>query len=263
MATRLSNAALIVLRELDRADGKAVLKAAIKELVAADAWRINASPAKRKRRARTTMLLTPGGQRPPREAPLPRVSQLIEATPPRAAGGTIRDLRDVAKDIAKSNRNIRKELVREVLEDLAAAGLVEREQRRVLGIFPRTRYARTVEGDQQLGDEAAARDERGWRRRGDPTPYAGGAAGAYVGAESAGLIGDTDQGDDAGTDPDVDSGLDAGLDSAFDSSFDSAFDASFDSAFDSGFDAGGGGDGGFGGGDGGGGGGDGGGGGGG
>jgi hypothetical protein len=230
MAARLSDAALIVLRELDRADGKAVLKAAIKELVAADAWRINAQPAKRRRRGRMTMLLTPGEKRAPREAPLPRVSQLIEATPPRAAGGTIRDLRDVAKDIAKSNRNIRKEIVREVLEDLAEAGLVVREQRRVLGIFPRTRYARTVEGDQRIEEETAQRGERRWRPGG--ASYAGAAAGGYIAAEGVDEIQDSD--------------FDAGVDGAFDSSFDSAFDSSFDSAFDSGFSAGGGDGGGFG-----------------
>lgn len=231
MAPPLSRSAVIVLRDLARADGKDVLKAAIKELIAAGVWRTR--PGSRKRR-RLSHLLTRGGESPPRVPPLPAVSSLIEAAPAHVRDGEMtRDLRDVAKHLTKRHRGIRKAIVRDLLDDLASAGLVDAEERRALGILRRRRYVRTEEGERRLADELGAARER---RRG--------AEGAYVGGAYAAQP-DDDRDHDPGD-------IDAGLDSSFDSGFDAAFDSSFDSAFDSGFSAGGGDGGGGGGGDGGG-----------
>jgi uncharacterized membrane protein YgcG len=59
----LSDAALIVLRDLDEADGKAVLRAAIKQLIAAGTWRVHTLDSRKRKRKRRdgALLLVPGG----------------------------------------------------------------------------------------------------------------------------------------------------------------------------------------------------------
>jgi hypothetical protein len=133
--TELSDAALLVLRDLDDADGKEVIRAGIKELVAAGAWRI-----------RGGSVLEPGDATPPGATPLPRLSRAIQ-------GGELRDL---------AKRMLPKVVVSALLEELVSAGLVETSRRRVR----RVRHARTPAGDARLGAETEQRVQR--RYRADP-----------------------------------------------------------------------------------------------
>lgn len=243
MGDTLSAAAVVVLRDLDRARPRDVLKAGIKELLACGALRVERQAGSGlRRRGRARMFLLPGaGVAPPRQ-PLPAVLALVLAVPASRSSGVPggRELGALGKALARSPDTAR--LVPDLLAALTAAGYTERTESRVLGIFRRVRHERTEGGHRALAGQWRAGDPYR-RRRGESDEWDDDrrdAGGAVV------LGGDVDD--------DLDGAFDGSFDSAFDSSFDSAFDAAFDSGFDAGGGDGGGGDGG--GGDGGGGGGD-------
>lgn len=238
MGDTLSAAAVVVLRDLDAARLRDVLKAAIKELIGSGALRVvQQESSGRRGRRRTTILLAEGTAVAPPTPPLPAVLALVlDVRPSRAhdvPGG--RELEPLGKALARSPAAAR--LIPDLLAALTAAGYTTREESRVLGLFRRVRHERTEGGHRALALQWRDGDPYRRRRgeRDDTAPV---------------LVGD---GFDAAFDHQADAALDSSFDASFDSAFDASFDGAFDAAFDSGFDAGGGdGGGGDGGGDGGG-----------
>lgn len=218
---------LLALKALGRTDGKALLKSAVKELVARRVLGVETlEQPRRLRRSRTRIVLVDGPEPVPPQHLLSWVAGLVQGAPTELADGqVVRDLTQVAKHLSRGPL-VRKVVVEIALTELVDTGLVVTRERKALGVFKRTIHERTAAGEAALEAGAASR-----RRRGD-----GGDAGGGFYALGA----DGDGGHD--------------IDESFDSSLDAGFDSSFDSAFDSGFSdgGGGGGDGGGGGGDGGG-----------
>lgn len=242
-----SRATLLVLRRLKGADGRSLLKEAVKELITRDVLLVETEEPKRRRRTAKPRLWLYEGAGPVPEDPALRVTlRHVQAAPSTVRDGRVaRELAVVAKHLARDGA--RRAVLDAALADLTAQGLVHEERRRVLGIVPWRKVLRTPEGDDVL---VRAR-ERSRRRR--AASDAGGAP--FVPAtDGGGSAGDRHRDDHPDLDTDLDGSLDGAFDGSFDGAFDSAFDQSFDSAFDAGFSdgGGGGGDGGGGGGDGGG-----------
>lgn len=225
---------LLALDKLDKADGKALLKSAVKELISRRVLGVEElDEPRRLRRARRRLVLVDGPAPVPAERPLTWVAGMIEKAPAEVVDGrVVRDLAKVAKHLA-GQPQVRKVVVGVALTQLADTGLVVMTERKALGMFKRTVHARTPAGDAAL---AAGAEPRERRRSRDGTDAGGGYYAAGAG----------------GDEHDLGEAFDSNFDSSFDSSFDSAFDSSFDSGFSSGDSGGGGGDGGGGGGDGGG-----------
>ncbi len=211
-----SPALLTALVDLDRADGKALIKGALKELVAADAWRVE------RQRAGGWWQRSTGGEQPvlvrgSGAVPAARLHALVAghvegARERPGARGPVRPLRDVAKHLARQ-RDVRRTAVRLALEDLVSAGLVEVQVRGRVRALQRRRHVRTPAGEALV-----------------PKRNAG--EGLWLDGGAPGWGGDDDR------------RLDGDLDASFDSSFDASFDSAFDSGFSDGGGDGGGGDGG-------------------
>ncbi len=246
----------LVLRDLDATDTRALLKAAVKELIAAGSWRATAGTRRANlrgtRRIPITVLQLARSEVPAGE-PLAYVHWLTGNTREYDWDGAPgRELGEVAKSIAKT-RGAPKEALQRTLADLTARGLVRADERKLLGVIRRTRHVRTEAGDALLATLHPVPDP--WRRRrsgetwvdtgtgsSHTGPIVAGAAGGAIAADAvtggAFMEGALDQ---------IDTAMDQ-FDAQFDASSDASFDSSFDSAFDSGFDSGGGGGGDFGGG---------------
>lgn len=208
---------LLVLEELGRTDGGALVKRAVKELIARGVFAAETIevPRRRLRGARQRVVLFDGAASVPSVGVLDTVARMVREAPEEVLGMRVgRDLAAVARHLARQP-DVRRRLPRLALAELVEAGLVVREERRRLVLVRVTVHARTPAGEAVL-----ARGRDGRRRRG-----AGGGDG------DAGMH--ASSGTDGGHD-----GVDAGWDSSFDTSFDSSFDASFDSAFDASFDSG-------------------------
>lgn len=231
---KLSAAATLVLREGSKADARDVLKLAIKELILEGTWKL--ATGERTRRVlgpKAVILLVRGDRPPPGRTPLGLAHSLVSSGQVETLGGVEgREVRAVAKSIAKKRPRLRSELIQRVVVDLSNQGLVDWQERRVLGIFRRSRMVPTEAGERALEEsrrhEAALAALPATKDEADK-----------VLAEAAGL---------ALLAPASVGGIDllgGGFDGVFDSSFGDAFDGAFDSAFDSGFaDGGGGGNGG-------------------
>lgn len=234
----LSRASRMVLSNLARTDGKALMKGAIKELVQLGIFDMERVERRVRLRSKPQLVLVPTGATVPCDSVLLWARRAVAGAPRQHVGMRAgMELGAVAEAIAKGDPKAAKSLVGLVLADLQGRGLVRSRTGRLLGLFERTTWERTPEGDAELGETASPRRSRGGRdsNRDDPT------ARRHASGEH----------DERAVDDDMDADVDAGFDSSFDSSFDSAFDSSFDSGFSDG--GGGGGDsGGGGGGDGGG-----------
>jgi uncharacterized membrane protein YgcG len=241
---------VLVLQKLGKTDGRALLKQAVKELIARGVLRVETEEPGRRRRARGPKFWLVEGSAP---TPSSRALQathryVLDERPVLRGGRPARELKAVAKALARERAH--KEILAAAILDLTAMGLVRKEQRRTLGLFRRVLTVRTPGGDALVQQE-----ER--RRAGARSTGAADAPYFPVVIDPDDPHHDPDQVEraDAAWDGSVDGALDSSFDGAFDSSFDSSFDSAFDSSFDSGFSDGGGGggsDGGGGGGDGGG-----------
>jgi hypothetical protein len=239
---KLSAASTLVLRDGGKAEARDVLKLAIKELVLDGAWKLaKAERPRRLRGPKAVTLLIPGDRPPPGRVPLGLAHTLVESGHVGDWGGVQgREIRAMAKHIAVTRPRLRTELIQRVGLDLAEQGLVDWNERRVLGVVRRPKMVRTEAGERAL--EEYRRHEAAL----SALPASKDEADAAV-ASAAGLAllsPRTSGGDAFGG---------GGFGEVFDGGFDNAFDSSFDSAFDSGFSDGGGdgggGDGGGGGGD--------------
>lgn len=228
-ATLDSPTLILALRKLDQADGKALLKLAIKELIALRVLAVETVEERRRMRGpRRRLVLVDGPAPMPPGHLLAGVAEMVASAPTEVADGRVaRDLGEVARHLA-AHPKVRRRVVEVALAELAAAGLVTTGERRVLGVVRRTVHVRTAAGEAELGDDAS-------RRRSGARGVDGGGGTSFHGSE----VENHHHSDGA-------------FDSGFDSAFDSSFDSSFDSGFSSGDGGGGGGDGGGGGGDGGG-----------
>lgn len=249
MMSELNVPAELVLRDLDATDTRALLKASVKELIAAGTWRAATGTRRGNlrgtKRIPITVLQLARSEAPPGE-PLAYVHWLIGNTREYEWDGAPgRELGEVAKSIAKT-RGAPKEALQRTLADLTARGLVRADERKLLGIIKRTRHVRTDAGEALLATLHPAPDP--WRRRRSSEtwvdtgtgsshsgPIVAGAAGGAIAADA--LTGGTFM---EGALDQIDTAMDQ-FDAQFDASFDASFDSSFDSAFDSGFDSGGGG----------------------
>ena len=124
----LSTAAAIVLHEPRLAAPAEVLTAAVKELIAVGAWRLEGGRLAR------------GDVPVPQTTPLPLVHRRLGGAPP--------DLRAAAKRLGRDG--VGKLAIREITDELVQGGLLTREERRRLRVFKTTRYVRTPAGDQAL-----------------------------------------------------------------------------------------------------------------
>ena len=216
MQRPLSAASTLVLRDGGAPPGE-ILKLAIKELVLAGTWRI--AEGERTRRVRgpeAVTVLIPGDRPPPGRVPLGLAHSLVASGPVERWGAVEgREVRTLAKHIARTRRRVGSELLSRVAVDLNHRGLVEWEQRRRLGVFRRTVMVPTAEGRrvlEQYRDLDAGPGLEGL----DARDRAGAVAG-FAGLDALG---------------------------GFDHAFDSAFDAGFSDGGGGGGGDGGGGDGG-------------------
>lgn len=128
-APQPSVAALIVLRDLgDESDGKLVIKAALLELVAVDAWKLKEVG----RMLRRPLIAFGRGSEPvPPRTLLPLLSSAIERSPsvsPR--GETLHELEAVIGHLVTTDITPRS-ILNTCLDDLAAAGLVAESSKTV------------------------------------------------------------------------------------------------------------------------------------
>jgi hypothetical protein len=223
---KLSAASTLVLRDGAKAQAREVLKLAIKELILEGTWKLaKAERPRRLRGPKRLTLLIPGNQPPPDRVPLRFAHTLVKSSHVGEWGGVQgREIRATAKYIALTSPRLRTQLIQRVGLDLAEQGLVDWQERRVLGVERRPKMVRTAAGERAL--EEARRHEAALAA----LPAAKDEADAVL-ASAAGLalLSPLSSGGDFG-----------GGGDAFDGSFDSAFDSSFDNAFDSGYSDGGG-----------------------
>ncbi len=151
-----SNAALIVLRDLGAADGKLVIMAAFRELLASRAWRLE----KVWRLRGTVVALTPGDAPTPLRMFLPRLSAVIGNSPSfERRGATMHELEAVVRHLATTIYTPRA-LINQLLDELTGAGLVTDREPSVRG--------RTAAGEALLAEEinrlgsADADDDDAW-----------------------------------------------------------------------------------------------------
>jgi len=199
MQRPLSAASTRVLRDGGAPPGE-ILKLAIKELVMAGTWRI--AEGERTRRVRgpeVVTVLLPGDRPPPGRVPLGLAHSLIASCPVERWGAVEgREVRTLAKHIARTRRRIGSELLSRVAVDLNNRGLVEWEQRRRFGVFRRTVMVPTAEGRRVL--EQYRDLEAGPALEGLDARDRAAAAAGFAGLDALG-----------------------GLDHAFDSAFDAGF----------------------------------------
>lgn len=209
MPTLTSPTLLLVLDRLGRTDHKELARTAVRELVALGVLTLEERDAGGRPGSRRGPVLLDGPVGWPASPVLVHVRQQVAKAPSRVdQGRVVRAVTDVAEHLARQPKG-RQQLLALALTELAAAGLVRAEQRRVLRLFPRTVQVRTPAGEAALL-EARRREPR---QDGAPTAVAS---------------------DGTGSPPDRD----------LDDSFDTSFDTSFDAGFDAGSPSSGGGDGG-------------------
>ena len=230
---KLSAASTLFLQKDGKVHARDLLKLAIKELILEGTWTVaNAERPRRLRGPGPVILLVRGNRPPPGRPPLGLAHSLVSSGPVETLGGVEgREIRAMAKHIAKTRRRLSTELPQRVATDLSNQGLMDWVQWRALGIFRRSRMVPTEAGkrvleecrrhEQALAALPASKDEM------DKVL----ASAAGLALLTPGGVGSIDFGG-------------GGFDGAFGSSFDGAFDGAFDSAFDSGFSDGGGGGGG-------------------
>jgi hypothetical protein len=151
MQPPLSAASTRVLRDAGAPPGE-ILKLAIKELVLAGTWRIaEGERTRRMRRPEAVTVLLPGDRPPPGRVPLGLAHSLISSGPVERWGPVEgREVRSLAKHIARTRRRIGTELVSRVAVDLDRRGLVEWEQHRRFGLFRRSVMVPTAAGQRVL-----------------------------------------------------------------------------------------------------------------
>jgi hypothetical protein len=161
MPERLNAAAAVVLRDADDAHPRDVVRNAIKELVAAGAWRIEHAVVKVTiLRWEEQPVLVAGDGVVPDLAPLPAVhARLLKvSTVPSARGDgpKVRNLRITGNQLGGRYRG--GGIVRELLEALTQAGYLTAVPRGGLAALARPRHERTAAGDQALA--AASQPDR-------------------------------------------------------------------------------------------------------
>lgn len=139
---QLSASQLIVLRDLEKASGRAVVKAVLVELDAAGCWTF----AEQQGHA----VLRQGAAAVPERPACRRVAALIERTRPMpGAEHEVRRLRDVGRKA----HQIEWRIVNDVLAELVELGLVELKE----GFLRKRRHLRTSSGRELLGRPESAR----------------------------------------------------------------------------------------------------------
>lgn len=137
----MDDAPLLALEDLRRTPPKALARAALQELIRNGVVSLQPLPAKR-RRPRTG--LVDAGGAVPSGALLRLVVTTARKAPVQVVDArAVRDLRLVAQRLAGLGSGLQDA----ALTDLAAAGLVERSTRKVLGVVPVTTWRRTPAGD--------------------------------------------------------------------------------------------------------------------
>lgn len=135
----------LVLREGVSGQGPPALKLAVLELVGRRVLRVESEP---RRLGRRTWVAAGGGAPPATGALAGLARTYLEET----AGGRRRLEKVVARHLRSHGRSAGRWLEDDVLSALEARGLLARERRRVLGIFPRTTWSRTPAGDAAAAD---------------------------------------------------------------------------------------------------------------
>lgn len=199
-----SPALLLALSDLDRTDGKALVKSAVKELVARRVLTLEALDGQRgSRRPQRRLVLIEGPEPMPQEPLLATVAQLVARVPSEITHGrVVRDLALVARHLARE-AGVRRELVEVALRELVSAGLARTEERKVLGVVKRTVHVRTPAGEAALS--RAARLPR-------LSDGVTGGEGVYV--TGGGDLHEVDDTFDSGSDPSFDSSFDSGAGAA-------------------------------------------------
>ena len=156
-APQPSVAALIVLRDLGESDGKLVIKAALLELVAVDAWKLKEV---RRMLRRPLIAFARGSEPVSQRTLLPLLSSAIERSPSVSRRGeTLYALEAVVGHLSKTHITPRS-IINICLDDLAAAGLVA-ESTKLVKIGGTSRRLpireRTDEGEALLGTGARPR----------------------------------------------------------------------------------------------------------
>jgi uncharacterized membrane protein YgcG len=149
----LSAASTLVLRDGGAPAGE-MLKLAIKDLVLAGTWRIEAGERNRRLRGPTAAtVLVRGDSPPPGRVPLGLAHSLIASGPVERHGPVEgREIRALAKHIARTRRRLGSDLINRVSVDLANKGLVEWVPRRRLGIFRTAKMVPTAVGERLLAE---------------------------------------------------------------------------------------------------------------
>lgn len=227
----ISTTLLVALRNLDKTDGRQLLKGGVKELIALRVLEVvTLEEPRRLRSPQRRFLLVDGPEPMPSERLLAAIARMVGSAPSELSEGrVVRDLGVVAEHLA-SQRDVRDRTRDAALAELAHAGLVATEERRALGIIKRTVHLRTPAGEAALERDASRRRRRASRE-------ATGDSYASFGAYGSGDADDSHDPEER-SDTDLDAALDSSFDAPFEPSFDSSFDSSFDTAFDSGFSSG-------------------------
>jgi hypothetical protein len=137
----------IVLDELERADARDVIGAAVGDLVACGAWTLAGNVEGRHRANAAQPLLTPCNRRPPGYTPLAEIDELLRAAPKaKRAGISGRDPAQLADFVADRDGGARA-VIDGMLDALVAAGVLARGEAYAIGAFRGVRHTRTEAGD--------------------------------------------------------------------------------------------------------------------
>jgi hypothetical protein len=142
-----SRALKLVLDELERADSREVVAAAVGDLIALGAWDLTGNIEGRHRKDAPQPLLTPCNRRPPEYQPLAAVDALLRAAP-KTKGKDVsgRGTEEFARFVAEQEGGARA-VVEQTLDELVAEGVFARGEPYVVGAFRGVRHTRTEAGD--------------------------------------------------------------------------------------------------------------------
>lgn len=143
-----SRALKIVLDELERADPREVIPAAVGDLVSVGAWELSGNVEGRHRTNAAQPILAACNRRPPDYTPLIEVDALLRDAPKVKRNGVSgRDIAALADFIADREGGARG-VIEEILEALVQAGALARGEPYAIGAFRAVRHSRTTQGDQ-------------------------------------------------------------------------------------------------------------------
>jgi hypothetical protein len=143
----LSAAATAVLRA-PRLSGEDALKLALKELVLRRVWSLERRPVGLLRRKRAHFVFGPAEA--PGLPPLVRADAALRSV----VGSSGRDVGDAVAIMLQEDRRLPDRVRDDARAELAAAGLVVLERRKLLGLIPRTVVMRTQAGDAWVAEAA-------------------------------------------------------------------------------------------------------------